>query len=250
MIFLKHKNILVTGASSGIGKECAIQASELGANVICIGRNENKLNETINSLSEGKHLKYSSDITNYDGLEDIISDAVSKVGKISGFIHSAGIENTIPLNKMNKEKYDSTFSVNVFSAFEISKILSKKKYLCPDGASFIFISSVMGMLGQAGKVGYCGSKSALIGGARAMAVELAKKKIRVNCIMPGVVETEMTKHMFESLPKESVKGIKNRAPLGTGEPRDVSNLTSFLLSDNSKWITGTEMFIDGGYHTL
>ena len=186
---LKNKNILITGASSGIGRQCAITFSQLGANVILIARNKEKLKETYNKLEKGNHLIISQDITEYDKLEEVVNIAVDKIGRISGFVHSAGIEMTLPLRSMQSSHYEKMFRINVISGFEIARIISKKKYLDERGASFVFISSVMGILGQAGKVGYCSSKGALISGTKAMALELAKKNIRVNCVLPGVVKT-------------------------------------------------------------
>jgi NAD(P)-dependent dehydrogenase (short-subunit alcohol dehydrogenase family) len=244
---LKNKNIIITGASSGIGRQCAITFSQLGANVILIARNKKRLKDTFNRLEKGNHLIISQDITEYTKLEYAINTATEKVGKISGFIHSAGIEITLPLRSMRPSYYEKMFSVNVIAGFEFAKIISKKKYVNKEGASFIFISSVMGILGQPGKVAYCSSKGALISGARTMALELAKKNIKVNCILPGVVKTEMSNKMFENLPEESKKSIINMHPLGLGKPEDIANTCAFLLSDVAKWITGINLIVDGGY---
>jgi len=244
---LDHKNIIVTGASSGIGRQCAITFSQLGANVILIARNEERLKVTFDKLEKGNHLIISQDIIEYNELEEIVRCSVEKVGRISGFVHSAGIEMTVPLRSMTPSYYENMFATNVISGFELARIISKKKYLNEKGANFVFVSSVMGILGQAGKVGYCSSKGALISGAKAMALELAKKNIRVNCILPGVVETEMSNEMFQSLPDESKKEIINMHPLGLGKPEDIANACVFLLSDASRWITGTNLIVDGGY---
>jgi len=244
---LDNKNIIVTGASSGIGRQCAITFSQLGANVILIARNKERLKEAFSKLEKRNHLIIPQDITEYIELEEVIDNTVHKVGKISGFVHSAGIEMTLPLRNMQSSYYEEIFSVNVIAGFELARIISKKKYINKEGANFVFISSVMGMLGQAGKVGYCSSKGALISGAKAMALELAKKNIRVNCILPGVVETEMSNEMFQSLPDESKKEIINMHPLGLGQSEDIANACVFLLSDASRWITGTNLIVDGGY---
>ena len=244
---LSNKNIIVTGASSGIGKQCAITFSQLGANVILIARNEKRIKETFNKLKKGNHLIILQDITEYDKLEEVVNTSVYKVGKISGFIHSAGIETTLPLRSMQSSYYERIFRINVISGFELARIISKKKYLDERGASFVFISSVMGILGQAGKVGYCSSKGALLSGAKAMALELVKKNIRVNCILPGVVETEMTNKMFENLSEDSKKAIIEMHPLGLGKPNDIAYACAYLLSDVARWVTGTNLVIDGGY---
>ena len=244
---LKNKNIIVTGASSGIGRQCAITFSQLGANVILIARNKERLKGTYNKLEKGNHLIISQDITKYDKLEEVVNTVVDKLGIISGFVHSAGIEMTLPLRIMQPSYYEKMFSVNVIAGFELARIISKKKYLEKTGASFVFISSVMGILGQVGKVGYCSSKGALISGVKAMALELAYKNIRVNCILPGVVETEMSNEMFQKLSEESKGNIVDMHPLGLGKPEDIAYACVYLLSDSARWITGTNLIIDGGY---
>jgi NAD(P)-dependent dehydrogenase (short-subunit alcohol dehydrogenase family) len=247
MLTLKGKNILVTGASSGIGSRCAIVCSELGANVIILGRDAVRLQKTFELLSKGNHLQFRQDVIEFDTLESVVSRSVNTLGPIHGFIHSAGVEMTIPLQGMNADKYQQLFSVNTVSAFELARIISKKKYFNPLGASFVFISSVMGHLGASGKVGYCSSKAALISGSKAMAIELASKKIRVNCILPGMVETEMFKNIMTELPVESLNEIYKKHLLGLGSTDDIANICAFLLSDLSKWITGSDLTIDGGY---
>jgi len=244
---LKGRTILITGASSGIGRQCAITASQLGANIILVARNKQKLEETYSKLEKGKHLFFSQDITEYNKLEEIVKEAVENIGKISGFVHSAGIEMTLPLKNITSTHYEKVFSINVISGFELAKIISKKKYLNENGASFVLISSIMGMFGQASKVGYCSSKGALISGAKAMALELAPKNIRVNSILPAVIKTEMSKKLFDVIPEEAKISIINMHPLGLGTPEDVANACIFLLSDASRWITGTNLIVDGGY---
>jgi NAD(P)-dependent dehydrogenase (short-subunit alcohol dehydrogenase family) len=162
-------------------------------------------------------------------------------------VHSAGIESTIPLRNMKPEYYDALMKVNVVSALEFARIISKKKYINPGGASFVFISSIMGRVGKEGKVGYCASKAALTSSIKAMALELSNKKIRCNTILPGMVQTEMLKKMFESLPESSVAEIIRQHPMGIGSPEDIAHLAIFLLSDQAGWITGSEIVIDGGY---
>jgi NAD(P)-dependent dehydrogenase (short-subunit alcohol dehydrogenase family) len=135
----------------------------------------------------------------------------------------------------------------LIAGFELAKILSKKKYSHEQGSSFVFISSVMGILGQKGKVGYCCSKGAVITGCKAMALELAPKNIRVNCVLPGVVKTEMTEKLFKIIPQESKDNIIAMHPLGLGTPDDIANACVFLLSDASRWVTGANLLVDGGY---
>ena len=244
---LNNKNIIITGASSGIGRQCAITFSQFGANIILVARNKEKLVQTFNELDKGNHVIFAQDLTEYDKLEEIINVSVVKIGRISGLVHSAGIEMTLPLRGMQPSYYEEMFSVNAIAGFELAKIISKKKYIDKDGTSFVFISSILGLLGKPGLIAYCASKGALISGTKAMALELAKKNIRVNCILPGVVETEMSNKIYENLPEESKKSIVNMHPLGLGKPEDIANSCAFLLSDASRWITGTNLIVDGGY---
>lgn len=244
---LDNKNIIITGASSGIGKQCALTFSQLGANIILVARNKERLKQTFNELKKGNHISFARDITEYDKLEEIINISVGKVGKISGFVHSAGVDKLLPFKLIEPAIYEEMFATNTISGFEIARIISKKKYINSEGASFVFISSIMGILGQIGKIAYCSSKGAVVSGVKAMALELASKKIRVNSILPAVVETEMSKQVLGNLSEKSREEILNMHPLGLGKPDDIAYACTFLLSDTSRWITGTNLIVDGGY---
>jgi len=149
---------------------------------------------------------------------------------------------------MQSSYYEEIFSVNVIAGFELAKIISKKKYINKEGASFIFISSVFGIISQPAIVAYSSSKGALISGAKSISLELASKKIRVNCISPGQIEsTRMTESIFDKLSKEEKKKRIEMYPLGLGKPEDIANACAFLLSDASRWITGINLVVDGGY---
>jgi len=244
---LKDKNVVITGASSGIGRKCAISCSQMGATVILLGRNKQRLSETFSLLNNGEHLSYSIDLTEYEQIESVISDVIQKVGRIDGFIHAAGIEKTIPLKMMKASIYKDLFEINFVSGFELAKLLSKKKY-CNNTGSFVFISSIMSIAGNAGLTGYCASKGALVSGTRAMAVELAPKKIRVNCVSPSHLEdTEMSNAKNENIGAEALTKLIEMHPLGLGSKIDVANACIYLLSDASKWVTGTNLIVDGGY---
>lgn len=244
---LDNKNIMITGASSGIGKQCAITFSQLGANMILVARNKERLEQTFNKLNKGNHIFIVQDITEYDKLEEIVNFSVEKIGKISGFVHSAGIDKLLPFKLIEPDIYKEMFATNMISGFELARIISKKKYVNKEGASFVFISSIMGILGQIGKIAYCSSKGAIVSGVKAMALELVPKKIRVNSILPAVVETEMSKQVLGNLSEESREEILNMHPLGLGKPDDIAYACAFLLSDTSRWITGTNLIVDGGY---
>jgi len=247
LLTLNNKTIVISGASAGIGRQCAITAANLGASLIIIGRNSERLEETRAQLQPGGHHVICCDLTDFKRLKSLLSDAINTTGKVSGLIHSAGIEMTKPLQAMSTADYEQLFAVNVIAGFELGKIIAHKKHISPEGASLVFIGSVMGILGQPGKIGYCASKGALVAGVRAMALELSAKKIRANCILPGIVETGMTKELFNSMMPENKKAIIDKHPLGLGRPQDVAFLSSFLLSDLAIWITGASIAIDGGY---
>ncbi|HOD17362.1 MAG TPA: SDR family oxidoreductase [Candidatus Cloacimonadota bacterium] len=246
-IDLNNKVIVISGASSGIGRQIVIQCAELGAKLILLGRNQEELSKTIKLLPTTGHIAKSIDLTNFDEIEPMISDCVQKIGKISGFCHSAGIEYTLPLRSMTIRHYQEQFAINTIAAFELSRVISKKAYMQNEGGSFVFIASIMGVVGRPGLTGYSASKGALIAGAKSMALELAPKKIRVNCISPGTIMTNLIENMLNNLEAEQRNKRLGDFPLGIGEPQDVANLAAFLLSDRSKWITGANIIIDGGY---
>jgi len=243
---LKGKNIIITGASSGIGRQCAISCSKMVANIILVDINKEGMDKTLSLMQSANHVCFQQDITEYDAIEPIVKIATSKLGKIDGFVHSAGIEMTLPLKVLSPDKLEEVFSINVISEFNIARILSKKKYV-NETASFVFISSIMADLGQPGKIGYCSSKGAIVSGARAMALELSNKNIRVNSILPGMVKSEMSLKLLNTLSEEARDDIESMHPLGIGNVEDIANACIYLLSDASKWVTGTNLIVDGGY---
>ncbi len=247
MIDLKGKRILITGASSGIGKQVAIQVASFGAKVIAFGRDLKRLDQTLTLLEGEGHEIYSIDLAQDENVERLIKDKVRNSGSISGLVHCAGIEKTCPFKATTRSVFSEIFAINVFAGFELARVISQKGVFNEKGSSFVFISSVMGELGEIGKIAYCSSKSALSSGVKAMALELAGKKIRCNCVLPGMVKTEMAEEILNAIPEESKSRILYNHPLGIGAPADVASLVCFLLSDDSSWITGTNIVIDGGY---
>jgi NAD(P)-dependent dehydrogenase (short-subunit alcohol dehydrogenase family) len=244
---LKNKNIVITGASSGIGKKCAMVFAESGATLVLIARNTERLTELKNQLPGENHQIYSIDLSDYSKIEPCIDDAVSKIGKINGFVHSAGLEITKPIKIMTNFDYEKLFSVNTISAFEIAKILSKKKNLPEEGASYVFIAALIGLIGRPALIGYGASKGALIAGAKTIALELAGKKVRANCISPGFIQTEMMNKLKDILSEDEIERLKNDYPLGLGKPEDIAYAAVYLLADESKWMTGNNLVVDGGF---
>lgn len=247
--FLQGKNIVITGASSGIGKACAQVAAMMGAKLLLLGRDQTRLNETLVTL-EGNHTVVAIDITEDDRLKKAISDFAASNGYISGFIHAAGIEKTMPLSMSSDKDFLEIFGVNFQAGIKLAKHCSHKKIIDPAGASFVYISSILSINGKAGTTYYSASKGAINAAVKSLAVELCKKQVRVNCVLPSVVTTDMIEKFFETLLPEAVQKRKDEHLLGFGEPTDVANACCFLLSTASKWITGTELVIDGGYSCL
>ncbi|MCE5205755.1 MAG: SDR family oxidoreductase [Porphyromonadaceae bacterium] len=248
MLNLENKKIVITGASSGIGRACAISLSMLKAKLILFGRNIERLEETKSELHGNEHLFYSQDVRDINNFSISINEAVTKLGPIDGFIYSAGIQHSSPLRKYNKEIFTEQFDVNTVSAFETARILTQKKNFNSDGGSIVFISSIKGVVGDSNILGYSASKGALISGARSLAIELSKKNIRVNTISPGMVEdTTMTVDAIKQFSNEWALKSKEEYPLGWISTSDVAYACLFLLSDLSKKITGTNLIVDGGF---
>ncbi|WP_185097088.1 SDR family NAD(P)-dependent oxidoreductase [Chryseobacterium sp. IHB B 17019] len=243
------KNIIISGATSGIGLGLCIDLLHKGDyKIIAIGRDFTNLKDAISKeqLEDGNLELLALDLADPKAIEEHLQNAIHKIGKIDYFVNCAGIEDTNAMISYSYEKLRNFFDVNFFAAFEIMRIFSKKKN-SNDGGSIVLLSSVMGQLGQYGKTAYCSSKSAILGLVRAGALDLSKRKIRVNAVSPGVVETPMTQKLFQSLSVENIASIEKMHPLGLGRVEDIVRTINFLLSEDSRWITGQNIVIDGGY---
>ena len=246
-IDLSGSTYLITGASSGIGRAISKMCYQLGANLILLGRDSNKLAETTQNMDSAKYRTVTCDLMELDKIESMVKNELLKFGKINGFCHSAGYEITLPLKAMKAEAYIDILTVNSIAGFELAKVLSKKKYCNEDGASFVYISSITGIVSRPGLTAYSASKGAVISAVKSMALELAPKRIRVNSISPGTVLTPLIKDFINRLEPDKRIQRLSEYPLGLGNPEDIANMVVFLLSERSKWITGTNIVIDGGY---
>jgi NAD(P)-dependent dehydrogenase (short-subunit alcohol dehydrogenase family) len=241
---LENKKILVTGASSGIGRETSILLSNLDAELIICGRNEQRLLETKAALKNPeKHNIFIGDLN--DG--NLIQELINSIDKIDGLVLIAGIVKTIPIKFLNIEELNSTMNTNFFSPVLLIQKAIKNKKINKNG-SIIFMSSIAGnFLADKGNGAYAASKAALNGICKVMALEFASQKIRVNAICPGMVQTPMTNNELASVTKEQLELNEKMYPLGYGEPIDVAASVAFFLSDGSKWVTGSSFVIDGGF---
>jgi len=243
---LENRTILVTGASSGIGRETAILLSQLGARLIIVGRNSEQLEKTISLLEGKEHRINAFDLSAVDDIPRWMKDITSKTGPLHGLVHSAGMQFTSPLRITTAESIEKMMRINVTAALCLAKAF-RQKNVSTAGSSIVYLSSVMGIVGQSGQTAYSASKGALVTLAKSLTLELSRENIRVNCVAPAVVNTEMSEKMFQSLTPEQVKQIESMHPLGIGTPRDVANAIAFLLADTGRWITGTTLVVDGGY---
>lgn len=245
-ISLIGKKYIITGASSGIGKATSLLLSRLGAKLILIDQNEQGLLETA-EICESESIILPLNLLNTKELKLQIFDSVLKTGKINGFIHSAGRPYLAPLKSLNEDVLWEVLKLNTMVGLELAKICSNKSVFSGEAGAFVFISSVYGCVGSSANVGYAMSKSALHGVTKSLAIELASKGIRVNCIAPGFVKTNMLNSINGSFNSEYEILIDKLHPLGLGTAEDVANAIAFLVSDMGKWITGSIMNVDGGF---
>lgn len=235
--------LLLTGASSGIGKILAIELSKK-YRIILHGRNEDRLKEVMSLCSSSNHLIWKFDLNNITEIEQSLKDFIqlNKI-EINQFVHCAGFMKMVPLKMSTVEILMQTFNTNVFAASLITRTLIQKKINNSAVNSIVFISSNISNMGAKAMSAYGASKGAIDTLMRCLAVELGPK-VRVNSVLPGAVITEMTKTIFED------EVVKNRMsamyPLGIGEPLDIFLMVDFLLSSNAKWITGQQFTVDGG----
>lgn len=246
---LENKTILVTGASSGIGKEIAIVLSDFGATIILLARNKERLQKTKEFLKySDKHKVYSVNLLDFESVKTVIVDIKHQFNKIDGIVNCAGISSTLVLRSINYKKLQDHFDINVNAGILLTKELLSKKYsLVEEGSSIVFIASIMGLVGEVGKTTYAMTKGALIAGVKSLSLELALKKIRVNAISPGVIVSPMSSDSFYSKDEKRLEKVKSLHPLGLGKVDDIANACVYLLSDASKWVTGSNLIIDGGY---
>ena len=239
---LEGKTILVTGAASGIGRATAVECSKVGAKVVLFDLNENGLKETAGIIGGDKADIKALDLTN----EEMVQDAVSKIPKLDGIVSNAGIVLSLLAKFSDKSDMEKIFNINTFSHIGlIHQIIVQKKL--NKGASIVFTSSMSGVYcGLAGGALYGATKSAILGYAKALAIELAPRGIRVNTVHPGMIETPLTNGTV--LTTDILKEDAKNYPLGRyGKPEEVAYAMIYLLSDATAWMTGSQLLIDGGY---
>lgn len=241
---LEGKYILVTGASSGIGRGIAVACAKMGARVVLSGRNETRLQETLSLMSRDGHTVLCGDLNS----EDTRKEVVEKMPDLNGVVYCAGISQIQMAKRMEQSSLEGIFQTNVFSPLMLNTLLLKKKKIKKD-SSIIFISSISGVYrSQIGEGGYGATKAALTGFVKSLALELAAQGIRVNTIHPGVVETPLLEVSNGTFGEEELEALRQKYPLKRfGKPEDIAHCAVYLLSDASSWMTGSNLLIDGGF---
>lgn len=239
---ISGKNVLVTGASSGIGRQVAISISQMGGKVVLTGRDEQRLKETLSKMRGDGHLSIPADLLTEDDRERLVNE----LPELHGVVHCAGVVKPYPIKFLNQKKIDETLNINYEIPVLLMAGISSKRKLA-DKASIVFMSSISGQHPHIGGAIYAGAKAALESFSKVVALEFSNKGIRSNCISPGMVKTAMYEEAEEGMSKEIMDAHVNRYPLGVGYPEDVANTVVFLLSDASRWITGINITLDGGF---
>lgn len=237
---LTGKTILVTGASSGIGRGIAIGCAQHGAIVVITGRNESRLNETLEQMPGEGHILSVCDLTNTEALKKFAADSP----QLDGIVHCAGVGQRIPAKLLTESDVDKVMNVNFKAPVLLQTALLQSKKV-KKRSSIVFVASIASWSASIGNSIYSASKGAIISYANCLSLELAPRMIRVNCISPAMVWTDLIKD--DGVTEEQLKEDESRYPLKRyGKPEDIANLAVYLLSDDSSWMTGSNLKISGG----
>lgn len=235
------KTIIVFGASSGIGKQSAIDLACMGANVILVARREELLQEIVKELPQGRGVYIVADLQDDDTIEGVFDIAVTKFGKMDGMVYSAGIAPTLPYKVTTPKQMQRVMQINFFSFYEAVRQFAKKKY-SNDGSKIVGLSSCASVRPAKGQSAYAASKGAMDAAKLALAKELMPRKISINTIRPAFVRTPMSERYEGNDTEYSI----NQQPLGFADPKDITAMITYLLSEKSNMITGRSYEIDGG----
>lgn len=239
---LDGKYVLVTGASSGIGRACAIMAAKAGAAVIVTGRNEARLAETASMIEGAQTQAMVADLADASQRSGLIG----RLPQLDGIVHCAGVNQLRPVKFIDAEFVGASTYINYEVPYLLTAELLKQKKLRP-GTSIVFVSSISASFAMAGNSAYSGAKAALLGMMKVLAVEIAASGSRANAVSPGQVLTPMTERTAAHISADALAENAKHYPLGHGRPEDVASAVLFLLAPASRWMTGAELVLDGGY---
>ena len=246
LLDFSNKQILITGGAKGIGKETGILLSKLGAKVIIVDLYKNELVEALACFEGENHLFYEYDLNNTDNIEAFIKKMISKNGSLDGFVHCVGVRSRRPLSMTKPKVLNEIINVNFVSFVEIVRNITKKNNF-NEGLSIVGISSISSQIGHKSVTAYAASKAAMDSAVRCLAKELGQKKIRLNSVVPSTINTHAYTEFVSSNNEVENANFLSRQYLGLGEPIDVANVIAFLLSDSSRFITGSAIPVDGGF---
>ena len=245
---LESKVIVISGAASGIARQCAVSCSKMGAKLILLDMNEEGLKETMTMVDRpDEHYMACVNLLDYERVSQVVKEGVEKAGRITGVLNCAGISTTNLFKLTKPEELDKFFKVNVYTGYFLTQECTKMGNFSKEGGSIVFFSSVAGSYGEVGKSTYGMTKASLLNLAKHLACELSRKKIRVNSISPGAIETPINMNLPHMKDPEKRAALEAQHLLGLGKTDDIANACIYLLSDASRWVTGTNLFVDGGF---
>lgn len=243
---LNGKTIMVTGASSGIGRATAVYASRLGARLVICGRNTERLESVHSELHGTGHVKQLFDFTQTDTIVPWMKSVCQEVGPLNGLAHCAAMQATRPIQAISAEFVSDVLTQNLSAALLLAQAFRLKACHAP-GASLVFVSSSAALRTAPGNVVYAASKGGIVSAVKGLGVELVRDKVRVNAVAPAMVDTPMSSQFREILSEENFQKVIAMHPLGFGQPDDVAAAINFLLADTARWITGSVLCVDGGF---
>ncbi len=242
---LANKKIFVTGGSRGIGAGIATHLASLGARVaLSYSSNEAAADDVLSKLSGSGHFKVKLDLSNTTSVETAFAEVLGQFGQLDGLVNNGGITKDNLILRMNEEAFDTVIATNLRGTFTCIRIAAKAMLKARSG-SIVNITSVVGQMGNAGQANYAASKGGVEAMAKSVAKELGSRNIRVNCVAPGYIATDMTAGLDDKQKSAMTEGLCIKR---LGEPSDIAHATAFLLSDVSSYITGQTISVNGGLH--